>query len=109
MAGKNPIVGIKFGVDPQSAGIIKTQLEDLSGKIKLDKLQINIDTNHFNAQLNKLQQDIKKKLGEIKIDLVTKTAGQGGNGVGEGKCTAIPRRWYCAGWITRKRIRSSRC
>lgn len=80
MAGKNPIVGIKFGVDPQSAGIIKTQLEDLSGKIKLDKLQINIDTNHFNAQLNKLQQDIKKKLGEIKIDLVTKTAGQGGNG-----------------------------
>lgn len=84
MAGGKPIIGIRFGVDPQSAGIIKTQLEQLTSKIKLDVIQLNIDESHFNAQLTKLQQEIKNKLGEVKINLTTGTATQGKKGSSSG-------------------------
>lgn len=84
MAGKNPIIGIKFGVDPQSAGIIKSQLEELASKIKLDVIQVNINESHFIAQLDKLQKELKKKLGEVEINLTTRTATQGKEGGSSG-------------------------
>lgn len=81
MAGKKNIIGIKFGVDPESAGLIKSQLEDIASKIQID---VNVNESHFSAQLKKLKSQLQKELGDISINLTTRTATQGKRGGSSG-------------------------
>ena len=81
MAGKKNIIGIKFGVDPESASLIKTQLEDIASKIQID---VNVNESHFSAQLKKLKSQLQKELGDISINLTTRTATQGKRGGSSG-------------------------
>lgn len=85
MAGKKNIIGIKFGVDPESASLIKTQLEDIASKIQID---VNVNESHFSAQLKKLKSQLQKELGDISINLTTRTATQGKRGGSSGATDA---------------------
>ncbi|MGN0819837.1 MAG: phage tail tape measure protein [Christensenellaceae bacterium] len=71
MAGKKNIIGIKFGVDSESVGLIKSQLEDIASKIQID---VHVNKTHFSSQLASLKKELDRTLGELKINIDTRTA-----------------------------------
>lgn len=72
------VVEILFGVaggsriSGQSGTLIKSQLDTLASKINL---KINVDKNYFSKQLTALKKDMDKKLGRLKIQVVSQGGG----------------------------------